>query len=231
MLGYQLQREPFLRTNLGNISKTYIDHHSPHVSIGSKLEFDCSGSMGALAVVGAYGVSECLIMNSEIENYILHNYTCWFNFVRTKHNLAHGNLMFVQGTTKTSKWTIATYKKTQQAAGMSVSASAGNIANFNFSVSADDQHQPSYNDNHGPKLSQLADEDLPFNQCMFAKLAAIKRHRMLYLSNLVYDVKPEDVNHEEENRLVISRGFSYEEDSVSSLPAAGRFFLIYLSGG
>lgn len=170
-------------------------------------------------------------MNPQIENYILDNYTSWFDFVQTKHNVAHGDLMFVQGTTKTSKWTIVTYKKTQQTAGMSVSASAGNIANFNFSVSADDQHQPSSNDNHGPKLSQLADEDLPFDQCMFAKLVAIKRHPMFFVSDLVYNVKPEDVNHKEENRLVISRGFAYEEDSVSSLPVAGRFFLIYLLGG
>ena len=164
----------------------------PVASGGGSFSFKCGADAGAFLMFSPKGYSMDIESKRHVVNYMRANFAHWVDFAdKYGLGLKEEELMFVCGTTKTSRWAVAAfhgqYKKKQ---GM-VTADFSSAAGLNLSVSISNQSLPQSYYGDGPRrrprpsaspaivsASETSDQshpEEPADQCIFIHYYKMKR--------------------------------------------------------
>ncbi|RDX46032.1 WD40 repeat-like protein [Lentinus brumalis] len=173
----------------------------PPVSGGAGIDFISTTSAGALVLLDSPGQSEVLRSKLRIVNYMYDNHRSWLEFANASASfgldLDEEDIIFVCGTIKTTKWTVAAFQGVnfRQKEGL-VTGPFGPYASVDLSISISDQILPTEHYRHGPqrrprsvpldhlsKCPESTEPDLPHppDQCLFVHYYKMKRRSSSWL--------------------------------------------------
>ena len=126
------------------------------ISAGAGIKFESTTDSGALLFLDAPAKSKDIESKRHIINYMHDNIKNWFEFANADYSwgleLKEQDIIFVSGTTKTSRWAVAAFQgNTYKMKEGHVTGDFGPFASAGFSVKIENQILPASHYRHGPR--------------------------------------------------------------------------------
>lgn len=160
-----------------------------------KLQFTCTDDYGAALMLAPSGVSQTIMCRNLIARYMRTHFDRWLEFANSRFEigLKDEELIFVCGTTKTSRWGVAAFHGDYRAKDGSIAANIGSLASIEFKLRVENAtFQSSYFRSGPPEYPigtsspvgtsderQVAQDGEALDQCLFMHYYKMKRRILL----------------------------------------------------
>ncbi|PIL35942.1 hypothetical protein GSI_01602 [Ganoderma sinense ZZ0214-1] len=132
-------------------------------SAGAHFGFECSTDAGAFLLLAPPAVSKQIQSKKHIADYMRKNFPQWSELANSHFGLGlkDEEIVFVSGTTKTSKWAVAAFHGEYRRKEGSITADFGSLMGIEISVSISDEMLPSSYYRTGPAREPALSPLLP----------------------------------------------------------------------
>ncbi|KIP08045.1 hypothetical protein PHLGIDRAFT_127288 [Phlebiopsis gigantea 11061_1 CR5-6] len=151
-------------------------------SLGAAYTFNCSGSQGAMAVLGDFGSQSKAVSNWAFRQYMRKHHAAWHAFAtRRGFAVRAGGIVLVYGWLKTSEWAIAAFQNQGRAHDISFQVGLESFAAAQFAVSLGEDVQVSMEQRCGPLRQGMprtiasSRVSVPRDQCLFLRYYKLKK--------------------------------------------------------
>ncbi|KAI0350573.1 hypothetical protein OH77DRAFT_1412848 [Trametes cingulata] len=157
---------------------------SSSLSCEVNFNFECTDDAGALLFLSPSGRTEDILSRRRILDYMESHFDRWLEFANDRLGLGlrEEQIMFVSGTTKTSRWGVAAFKGKARNKQGAVVGSLGSVASADFSMTISDAQLSTGHYRAGPpglgvSGGAMAAPRAEFDQCVFIHYYKRKKRR------------------------------------------------------
>lgn len=157
------------------------------MSCSVNFNFECTDEAGALLVLGSSGRTQDVLSRQRIINYMEAHFDRWLEFANARLGLGlkEDQIMFVSGTTKTSRWGVAAFRGATREKRGTVVGNLGPLAAVDFSFSLSDAQLSSTHYRAGPterppccvSTCGAGHQQEEYDQCVFIHYYKRKRRK------------------------------------------------------
>ena len=121
-------------------------------SAGAHFGFECSTDAGAFLLLAPLAVSKEIQSKKHIADYMRRHFPQWSELANSRFGLGlkDEEIVYVSGTTKTTKWAVAAFHGEYRRKEGSITADFGSLMGIDISVSISDEMLPSSYYRSGP---------------------------------------------------------------------------------
>ncbi|KAI0633111.1 hypothetical protein C8Q77DRAFT_1058568 [Trametes polyzona] len=158
---------------------------SSNMSCGVNFTFECMDEAGALLVMGPSGRTTDILSRQRIVDYMNTHFDSWLEFANDRLGLGlkEDQIMFVSGTTKTSRWGVAAFRGTRSEKRGTVVGNFGPLATVDFSFSISDAQLSHSHYRSGPTEGRGCQDK--YDQCVFIHYYKRKRRKWSILPSVM----------------------------------------------